>query len=514
MVKVVHAEEQAGLEGYASQAYLTEAVRNLTSVASTVAPLLRGRKVWMVNSTAQGGGVAEMLPKIIRLMSDLGLQAKWAVLETSRKEFFVLTKRIHNLLHGVGDPRLGPEDRALYDAVSWETADALRSHVAPNDLLIVHDPQPLGAGAILKKELGLATVWRCHVGLDEDTPATAAAWEFLRPYAVAYDRAIFTSPEYVPHYLAKRSSIMTPGIDPAGWKNRELSQHKLVGILVNSGLLRAVHPVLTPPWDHPALRLGADGTFAPSDSVHDVGFGYRPTVLQVSRWDRLKGWLPLLRGFARLKHRAGQVDPGKDARHRRRLEIVRLVLAGPDPSSIQDDPKATEVLEELRAEYLGLSPELQADVAILALPMASRKENALMVNVLQRCASLVVQNSLQEGFGLTAAEAMWKRAPVLGTRACGLRIQIRDGLEGRINAEPENPEAIAAVMDEMLRARDARERWGSAAQRRVYDEFLIFAQVRRWLEVFASCAERAERLRRGRARTELRRKLGEGPEVA
>src|SRR5436190_1192948 len=363
MVRLVRVDEEVGLDGYASQAYLTEAVRNLKSVAESLAPLLRGRRIWMLNSTAQGGGVAEMLPKIVRLMRDLGLKAEWVVLETSRKDFFILTKRLHNLIHGAGDPRLGSEERALYESVSRETADALRQRVAPNDLLVVHDPQPLGAGAILKKELGLAAVWRCHIGLDEETPATAAAWEFLRPYAAAYDRAVFTSAEYVPHFLSKRSSIITPGIDPAGWKNYELSQHKLIGILANSGLLRAPHPVLTPPWNRPALRLGSDGAFSPAQNGEDVGFGYRPTVLQVSRWDRLKGWLPLLRGFVRLKGRAALLDPTSDARHRRRLEIVRLVLAGPDPSSIQDDPEATGILAELRGEYLGLPRELQADIA-------------------------------------------------------------------------------------------------------------------------------------------------------
>jgi trehalose synthase len=480
-VKVVEVREPPDLDQYAAQAYLAPAVRQLKDVAATVAPLLNGRKVWMINSTAQGGGVAEMLPKLIQLLRDVGVRAEWAVMETARPEFFTLTKRLHNLIHGAGDPRLTPEDRTLYDTVSRETAQELRGLLAPNDILVVHDPQPLGAGAILKRELGLACIWRCHIGLDEEMPATAAAWTFLRPYAEGYDHAIFSAPEYIPKYLVRRASIIHPGIDPASWKNRELTHNRLVGILCNSGLLRAVHPVLRPAWANPALRLRPDGTFTPASAGEDVGFGYRPIVLQVSRWDRLKGWRPLLEGFVRLKKRSREGDPLR----RRRLDLLRLVLAGPDPSSIQDDPEAVEVLAELTADYAALTPELQADVALLALPMASRKENALMVNVLQRSASLVVQNSLREGFGLTATEAMWKRTPVLGTSACGLRLQIRNGLEGLINHEPENPEAVAALMDEMLGAPDTRERWGGAAQRRVYDEFLVFTQVRRWLEVLA-----------------------------
>lgn len=480
-MKIVEVHEPPDLEHYAAQAYLAPAVRQLKDLAARVAPLLKGRKVWMVNSTAQGGGVAEMLPKLIQLLRDVGVQAEWAVMETERPEFFGLTKRLHNLIHAAGDPRLGAAERELYDAVSLRTAQEARKLLAKDDILVVHDPQPLGAGAILKRELGLRFIWRCHIGLDEETPETVAVWKFLRPYAEACDDAVFSAAEYVPGFLVRRVSIIHPGIDPASWKNRDLSHNRLVGILCNAGLLRAVHPVLRPPWTTPARRLSPEGAFLPAADGEDVGFGYRPIVLQVSRWDRLKGWRPLLEGFVRLKRRSREGDPLR----RRRLDLLRLVLAGPDPAAIQDDPEAVEVLAELTSDYQALPPELRADVALLALPMASRKENALMVNVLQRSASLVVQNSSREGFGLTATEAMWKRTPVLGTSACGLRLQIRDGLEGRINPEPEDPEAVAGLMDEMLGAPDTRERWGGAAQRRVYDEFLVFTQVRRWLEVLA-----------------------------
>lgn len=214
-------------------------------------------------------------------------------------------------------------------------------------------------------------------------------------------------------------------------------------------------------------------------------------VLQVSRWDRLKGWAPLLEGFARLKARQGSRAASSDPRHARRMEIVRLVLAGPDPASIQDDPEAREVLAELTAAYRALAPAIQPDVALLTLPMDSAKQNALMVNVLQRCAVVVVQNSLREGFGLTATEAMWKRTAVLASRACGLRLQIRDGLEGRLTPDAEDPDAIAQRLDAMLADAAGRERWGAAAQRRVYDEFLVFSQVRRWIELLSALAERS-----------------------
>jgi trehalose synthase len=178
--------------------------------------------------------------------------------------------------------------------------------------------------------------------------------------------------------------------------------------------------------------------------------------------------------------------PAHDVRHRRRLELVRLVLAGPDPSSIQDDPEGLVVLKSLRNCYMKLEPDVGEDVALLALPMGSRKANALMVNALQSSSDIVAQNSLREGFGLTVTEAMWKRKAVLASaRAFGIRLQVRDGIDGVLVSNPEDPEEIAEAMHHMLADEDQLEAWGNNAQRRVYDEFLIFAELRRWLEVLA-----------------------------
>jgi trehalose synthase len=160
---------------------------------------------------------------------------------------------------------------------------------------------------------------------------------------------------------------------------------------------------------------------------------------------------------------------------------VRLVLAGPDPAAIQDDPEAREVLDELRAAYRALPPAIRDDIAILLLPMHSLEENALMVNALQRASTIVAQNSLREGFGLTIAEAMWKRIPVLSnSRACGPRQQVRDGLDGRLVADPENPLELHQALVDMLMDPVRLERWGHSAQRRVHEHFLVFGQLRAW----------------------------------
>jgi trehalose synthase len=218
----------------------------------------------------------------------------------------------------------------------------------------------------------------------------------------------------------------------------------------------------------------------------DIGIPFRPIVTQISRWDRLKGYESLLEAFVHMKQTIGR--RGLSARHGRRLGTVRLVLAGPDPAAVADDPEATDVLEDLIRAYRSLPHWLQEDVALISLPMGSRDENALMVNALQRCASVVVQNSVQEGFGLTVTEAMWKQCSVLGSRACGIRQQIRDDVDGRLVPAGAEPAEIADLLDVLLDGLPARARYGRAAQRRVHDEFLVFTQVRRWLETLAEYA--------------------------
>lgn len=487
MARIIDIERGVTLDDYAAVGHLAHAVHELRAEAARLVPRLRGRRVWMVNSTARGGGVAEMLPTQVSLLRELGVHIEWAVIEGGPPAFFPLTKRIHNLIHGEGDPELGPAERELYETASRKSADALGRLVGADDILIVHDPQPLGAGAMLRREMNIHTVWRCHIGLDEQCAQTRAAWSFLEPYATAYDHAVFTAPEYIPSYLAGRASIIHPAVDPLAHKNQDLALHKLVGILCDSALSVAFGPVLSPPFPEPVQRLQPDGNFLPATMPEDIGLLFRPVVTQISRWDRLKGFAPLMNGFRRLKERNGS-RRDLDRRHRRSLEIVRLVLAGPDPASIQDDPEAREVLSDLQSRYLELEPEVQADIAIVTLPMHSREQNALMVNALQRCSTIVAQNSLREGFGLTATEAMWKGTPVLGTHACGLQQQIRDGLDGRLVSDPEDADELARTLDQMLADEDARDAWGRSAHRRVRDEFLIFTQLRRWLAELSNMA--------------------------
>ncbi|MCL2723138.1 MAG: glycosyltransferase [Polyangiaceae bacterium] len=483
MFEEIDVNEPIGLDDYESEDHLSADVAALRAEAAGLAPRLAGRTVWMVNSTSQGGGVAEMMPKLVSLLGEVGVRCRWGVIRSDRAAFFALTKRIHNMLHGQEGGSLDAQDRALFECVNRRNGNDLRGMLAPGDIVVIHDPQPLALGAFLKAEHGVITIFRSHIGLERETPSTEAAWAFLKPYAAV----VFTADAYAPSFLASRAVTIRPSIDPWSHKNRDLTPHKLMGVLCNAGLQRAAQPMVTPPFDHQAMRMGNAEGHPSVDAIEDIGLLYRPIVTQVSRWDRLKGFHPLLLAFVRLKERRmrGAILPGD--RHARRIELLRLVLAGPDPSSIQDDPDAQDVLHSLTTSYAKLSPELRRDIAIISLPMQSRKENALIVNAIQRCSTLIVQNSIEEGFGLTATEAMWKRGTVLGTRAYGLCCQIRDGMDGLLTKNPEDPEEIANHLDMLLSDGARRELMGNAAQRRVHAESLVFSQVAAWLRLFTRC---------------------------
>ena len=485
LLRVVDPRHHVTLGDYAAVGALALPVQELRAHATTVAPRLEGRTIWMVNSTAAGGGVAEMMPGIVSLLRELGFAVEWAVIGSEDPHFFRFTKCLHNMIHGEDEPAITDADAAMFERVNERNAGELRARMRPRDVLVVHDPQPIALGAMLHRSLGVPAIWRCHIGLDRHTASTRAAWTFLRPWAEAYDRAVFSAPEYIPDYLAGRATVIPPGIDPLSHKNRELSIGKLVGILRSGGLVDAPAPVRTPPFPAQVRRLHPDGTWGPANQPHDLELLFRPIVLQVSRWDRLKGWAPLLDAFVRLRE-SGAGDGGIDDLGRRTIETARLVLAGPDPLSIADDPEGSDVVRDLSARYLALPAELQRDIAVLAMPMSSAKENALLVNALQRCATVIVQNSLREGFGLTVTEAMWKAVAVVGTSAVGIRQQIRDGLEGRLVAHPEDPDEVADTLRQILAAEHERDSWARAGQLRVQREFLIFAQLRRWLEMLGT----------------------------
>jgi trehalose synthase len=479
------------LREYEAVAHLAPAVERLRDASSEPVRRLRDRTIWMVSSTETGGGVAEMLPTMIVLLRELGLDVRWIVLESDDPKFFSFTKSLHNLIHGMGTPDvLDDSGRDLYERVALANAEGIRGMIRDGDILVVHDPQPLPLAGLLGGGARFHAVWRCHIGLDEKNPATEAAWGFLEKYADAYKMGVFSAPEYAPDAFEGKGTVLYPAIDPLSPKNEDLSLRRTVSILANSALLSHSSPVLTPVYRQVAMRLQVHGEFGPANMSEDIGLLSRPVITQVSRWDRLKGWGPLLEAFRCLKERARRAVAVNSAFQVRRLELVRLVLAGPDPDSVADDPEGREVLASLCQQYLDLPPHIQRDVALIALPMQDLEQNAHMVNALQRASTLVVQNSLREGFGLTVAEAMWKGVPVLSNRkACGPRQQVRDRVDGRLIEDPENPAELCEALDETLGAWEDRKVWGRNAKRRVHSEFLVFSQLQNWLHLLGDLVD-------------------------
>ncbi|WP_051312942.1 glycosyltransferase [Sporocytophaga myxococcoides] len=481
MIKTIDVNIGVKLDDYDLYATLSPGLRALQSEACVLVPKLKGKKVWMINSTAQGGGVAEMMPRLISLFRQIGIDTDWIVTESDKKEFFNITKKLHNLIHGVCCDFVYEEERALYEQVNKENAEALLKLLKPHDIVVIHDPQPAGMIKFLKGQLPLKFIWRCHIGIDEHTEQTKNAWDFLHPYTELYNFNVFSATAYIPGHLTGRASVMHPTIDPLDHKNRYLSIHKTVGILSNSGLARPYQAVLTPPFGNMVKRLHPDGIFSRPFTPSDPGLLYKPFALQVGRWDRLKGFMELIKGFELIKTNGAYHF---NHRHSKRLEMLKLVLAGPDPTYVSDDPEGEEVLDELIDYYKSLSPALQRDIVILNLPMESRKQNHLIVNALQLCASVVVQNSIREGFGLTVTEAMWKKKPVIGGYTCGINEQIMDDIQGKIIKNPRDPEDVAYVLNTLLKEPKKREVLGHRAQKTVIDHFLIFKQILQWIHLF------------------------------
>lgn len=480
-VREIITERKARLEGYREIDPRDPDLRSLTELGRRTAHRLGNSRVWMLSATERGGGVAEMMPRLVSLLDDLGVDTRWLVLEPGERAFFETTKRLHNMIHGAPGIEDLAQARALYEKISEEASHSLRGHLLAGDVLAVHDPQPAGAVFFLPREQRIHTLWRCHIGVADSNDNTRAAWEFLAPYLRVFDRLVFSLDSYIPDAFFGRAGLIHPGIDPLSHKNRDLRPRKLMSILRAAGLLEG--PEL-PGWARfkAQAQRYADGRWSASQ-VPALLWG--PLIVQVSRFDRLKGFQYLIPAFERLleiyPERVAHYRADTD-RVRAELERVQLVLAGPDPGGVRDDPEEAEVLEGLCAQHRALSPERACRVHLVRLPMEDCKQNALAVNALQRIAAVVVQNSVQEGFGLTVAEALWKGSPVVASNVGGLSLQVRHQIDGLLVDDPCNPDAVARAVLEVLAYPRRAEAMASSGHRRVRDHFLVLSQIRRWLE--------------------------------
>jgi trehalose synthase len=371
-------------------------------------------------------------------------------------EFFALTKRLHNQIHG--EIAVGPLTRAdgdHYSRMLAANAAELVSQIRPGDLVLLHDPQTAGLAASLA-QAGAHVAWRSHIGVDWDNDATRAAWDFLRPHLAPARAFVFSRRDYVPPWIpGGQVAIIPPSIDPFSSKNQHLDEDTVLRILTTIGVLDGDAP------HEPASfvrREGGMGSVTRSAEITGDGRPKPgdPLVVQVSRWDQLKDMAAVMRGFADYIAPSG---------------AGYLLLVGPAVTGVTDDPEGAAVFGDCLLQWRNLPPAIRARVLLITLPLDDADENAAMVNALQRHATVIVQKSLAEGFGLTVAEGMWKGRPVVGSAVGGIIDQIPPGA-GILLPDPRDLEAFGAAVRRLLDNPDEARQMGRAAQAHISQHYV------------------------------------------
>ncbi len=375
-----------------------------------IASVLKGIKIVHVNSTKHGGGVAEILGTMTHLTSALGIETRWEVM-TGTSEFFECTKGFHNSLQGYKYTVPSSHLLQVYEQVNRENAEVLKPILEDADFVFIHDPQP---AALIKSFPNRKNkwVWRCHIDLSNPD---RHVWKYLRNYVMHFDASIFSLADFVqqlPHPLY----LIPPSIDPLSEKNMDLSEEEIQNI-------------------YPRFNLD------PS----------RPILLQVSRFDRFKDPLGVIKAYRLVK----KFKHG-----------VQLILAG---GGAPDDPEGEVILNAVKN-----AAENDPDIHILYLPPDSHRT----INALQRVADIVLQKSIKEGFGLTVTEALWKGKPVIGGNTGGIRLQVFDHYTGFL---VNTPEGAAFRIRYLLENPKKIKEMGEIGYHFVRDNFLITRHLREYL---------------------------------
>jgi len=348
--------------------YTHVAGRPLIAEIRELSEQLQGLKVLHLSATAFGGGVAEILYTLIPLMHDVGIKAEWQVM-LGREEFYNVTKRLHNALQGNPDS-LDAEEWAIFERFNEMNARELSDGW---DVIIVHDPQPLGIRDHVPGH-GRMWVWRCHIDLSTPNPD---AIDHVVPHVRGYDESVFHLQDYVPPGLdGGLVNICPPAIDPLAPKNMAFSPEDAAFVCDQFGL--------------------------------DVD---RPLMCQVSRFDPWKDPIGVIDAYRVVKEE---------------MPEVQLALVG---SMALDDPEGWEFFNSTMAHADG-----DPDVHILN---NLNQVGAIEVNAFQSQADVVIQKSTREGFGLTVSEALWKARPFIGGDVGGIPLQVQDGETGYLVSSPE-----------------------------------------------------------------------------
>lgn len=367
---------------------------------------LKGKSFLHINSTRAGGGVAEILQRMVPILKEIGIAARWEVIEGD-EQFFEITKKIHNAMQGNFEKITEKMWQHHYE-VNKRSAAKIDLDA---DAVLIHDPQP---SPLIEFRKSGRWIWRCHI--DVSSPV-AEVCDYLTRYCVKYDAAVFSVAKFA-RAMPIDEFIITPSIDPLSDKNRDLTQEEISETLERLGI--------------------------PAD---------RSMVLQVSRFDRFKDPVGVIQAYRMV----------------RKYNDCILVLAG---SPATDDPEGEAVLREVKEHAAG-----DPDIYVLLLPPFSDKD----INALQRAATVVIQKSIREGFGLTVSEAMWKGKAVIGGATGGIPLQIVHGVTGFL---VHSVEGAAFRIRQCLNDPEMTRKIGEMAKEFVRMNFLITRQIREYLSVW------------------------------
>ena len=382
---------------------------------------LEGISIFHVNSTAYGGGVAEILHSMVPLSNALGVATERVVITPKDVRFFDVTKRIHNMLQGA-DGKLSEDELAIYYGCLDDVAEEIEQTGLAADIWFLHDPQLLPLATRLNRNAAPHRIWIVHIDL---THPNQWLLDELLPLTSAYDRLICSLDDYIPQCLPADLGVkvVPPAIDPFTSKNAVMASERAAEI---------------------TAALGIDAS--------------RPLVTQVSRFDLWKDPWGVIDAYriARSEH------PG--------LQLALLGLSHAD-----DDPEGAQVLESVRS-YAESDPDIHLFFSPNGLP-ASNDE---IVNGLQTHSDVLVQKSTREGFGLTVSEGMWKGKPVIGGNVGGIRLQIEDSKSGYL---VDSPDQAGNRIAQLLANPELRAKMGKAAKERIRERFLMPRLLSDYLQV-------------------------------
>ncbi len=390
-----------------------------------IAEELKGLDVYHLNATKAGGGVAEILSSLVPLMQAAGLNTKWYVVPAKKKfSRVLLTKKLHLALQG-GERPLSKEEREIYKKESKVLAKEI-TKLRP-DIWIMHDLQPLLAGAFLKERQDGSFVSRFHIDLSSPDKST---WKFLLPYVLEYEKAIFTTKDFVPPlFPAKEKAIIPPAIDPLPEKNRLMGKERARKILGKYGIKEK-----------------------------------DPLVVAVSRFDYLKDPCGMIDVYRMVK---------------KKFPCLQFIFAG--LMIADDDPEAKEVYKKT-LKYAGKDK----DIFLFADQDKIKEDTDTFIRALQTAADVFLHKSLFEGFGLSVTEAMLKKKAVVAGNVGGIRLQIEDGKNGfLVNSSKE----AAKRTIELLENPGLAKKMGEAAGERVREKFLMPRLLRDYLQLIKNIRE-------------------------